>query len=309
MKKLWIALLLCLLLPAARAEEAPIFLTYDELPAEYRAFFDAAEYADAQFYVDAEYDRWQEYYRESGYRQMTHSPILSLRGEAVRVHLFDVSDGVSLIAESQTPMALPAGYALHRPIYHTNGVYADTDWDYDYRETLNIYFYSADDPCWVMQLVFENFDPDDAAAFALSSCGMQFEPARAVGGQPYDSLTYSFYGDGMLVAYSYLEGEGGHVEFTLPLAVSRDLWTYDPAALPKDPLALFAPSRVETARHGNGGRLILRAAPDRGGKVVARLENGAALRYVDLADGWALVLYRDQLGYARAEYIEGSGGY
>ena len=308
MKKWWIALLVCLLvLPCARAEETKEYMTYDELPSNYRAFFDAAQYADASFYVYPDYDRMQDYYREKGYLQMTRYPVVSLRGDEVRVHLFDISDGVSLLAESQTPMRLPAGYALEGPLYDTNGVFANQGWDYAYRESLNLYFLSGTSPCWVIQLDFENADPDDPTAFSLFSCDMQFNPERRIGKQLYDNLIYHFNGDNMTVSCSYQEGEGGRVSFDLPAQVNRDLWTFDPSALPEDPLLFFRQSaRVETGKHGNGGRLILRDAPDRSGKVLSRIDNGAAIRYIDRADGWAVVLYKDQVGYARAESIEGS---
>ncbi|MBQ7454834.1 MAG: SH3 domain-containing protein [Clostridia bacterium] len=306
-KRLLAALLLCLLLcPAARADEA---LTYDGLPEACRALFDAEAYADARFYVDGSFEQDQEYCLENGYGLMTSYPILSLRGNEVRVHLLDISDGAALIAESQTPMRLPDGYALEPPIYDTNGVFANQGWDYAYRETLNIYFCSKTDPCRVVQMAFANHDPDDPAAFLLYACDMQFNPARKLGSQPYDNLIYSFYGEDMSVVYSYQEGEGGHVEFTLPVKISRGLWTFDPASLPEDAMLFLAPAKVETAKHGSGGPLNLRAAADPGGKVLARMENGADIRYLERGDGWAVVLYKGRVGYARAEYIKGSSVY
>ena len=307
MRKFLITLLLCLLLLPGALADSQDSLAYDALPEEYRAFFDESAYADARFYTYEEYGSWQDYYREKGYLQMTHYPILSLREDEVRVHLFDIADGVSLIAESQSPMRLPAGYVLEQPRYHTNAVFANQDWDYEYQETLNLYFFSKDNPCWVIQLVFENYDPDDPAAFRLLACDMQFDPERKLGSQPYDNLIYSFYGDAMDVVFSYMEGEGGHVDLALPVEINRDLWTYNPAALPEDPLVfLRQSSRVETSRHGNGGRLILREAPDRNARVIARMDSGASIRYLERDDGWAVVLYRGQVGYARAEFIEGS---
>ena len=67
------------------------------------------------------------------------------------------------------------------------------------------------------------------------------------------------------------------------------------------PLAAFAENETRVITCGT---LNLRAAPSSAGTVIANLPNGAEVTVYGEWNGWYVVQYGDQVGYAAAAYID-----
>ena len=67
------------------------------------------------------------------------------------------------------------------------------------------------------------------------------------------------------------------------------------------PLAAFAENETRVITCGT---LNLRAAPSPAGTVIANLPNGAEVTVYGEWNGWYVVQYGDQVGYAAAAYID-----
>lgn len=74
-----------------------------------------------------------------------------------------------------------------------------------------------------------------------------------------------------------------------------------------DPIKLFLPATIDTVRHGNGGSVNVRSAPN--GEKIDLLPNGVEILVSNLHDKWILVKYLDTFGYVDSQYILNTEAY
>ena len=108
-----------------------------------------------------------------------------------------------------------------------------------------------------------------------------------------------------VMAYQTAIGEAatGVATPALQRRLSSDGSVTPPPAVTPEPTP--QPVAIGTATvKTNGGTLALRSAASAGGKVLARLKNGATLTVLDTAGDWVKVLSGSQIGYVSARYVK-----
>lgn len=284
---------------------------YDRLDESWKPFFPRETWGNARFLTYPDYDHWSEYTEENYGKPYTVYPIVTVLDGGVQLHVFSRDgSGIEKIMETRpdTGMTEENGRKASAPIY-TFGDSVSEDGVRHYRETINLYLDNERDP-WNIQIVLERTDPDDSKAYYVSTVVYQYmQPGKTkIRGQKYDRLAICPEKGRLVYSYSYEEADITD-SLVIPLTGGLRLDEFKLSDFPEDPDALLTSSRVDTKKHGKGNTVKMRRTPEKNGKVLGEIRHGAKVDMVEAGDGWCFVKYKNQYGYVKSEYIEGTSDY
>ncbi|MDO5436483.1 MAG: SH3 domain-containing protein [Clostridia bacterium] len=282
---------------------------YEKLEDRWKPFFPEETWSKARFLTDSEWENKAAYNAEHNWGLYKHYPIVTVLDGNVQVHLFNVEgDDISKIAETARDSGLKETEEnkATAPIYHLTDAVGEMDGIYRYRETLNIYFNGSADP-WNTQIVFETEVPDDPDVLHVTSVGYQYNSPRKtfILGQKYDNEIIIPSTEGIEYGYGYWD-EPITDALILPLKGSTVFSEFTIASFPSDPEELLTEAKIDTKKHGSGGKVNLRRQPGKNAKSITTIPNGSAVNMADIGNGWCFVHYKNHYGYVMAEFVEGT---
>lgn len=109
--------------------------------------------------------------------------------------------------------------------------------------------------------------------------------------------------------YQYILNDQYSLVFAVETSLTEgdfDLLVMKEQCLLGEPL-LSLSAKVDTAKHGNGKAVNLRARPE--GKRIAKISNGTSLQVANRSDAWSLVRYGDLWGFIDARFLTETEAY
>lgn len=285
---------------------------YENLEEWLKPFFPEKCWNNARFLTCIDWEKDAAHNEERHWGTYKHYPVVTVLDGNVQLHLFNVENGqVTKIAETRSDCGMTEtnGRKATAPIYHLSDATGEMDGIYRYRETLNLYFSSQSDP-WNIQIVLETEVNNDPDILWVTHVIYQYSEPKTtlIRGQKYDYVVVTPTEKGLEYSYGYCE-EPISDSFLFPFSGSTKLTEFTFSSFTDDPDKLLTPAKIDTKKHGSGGKVKLRQTPDKKGKVITEIPNAAVVNCTDIGNGWCFVHYQKFFGYIMAQYIEGTDAY